>query len=74
MPFLLAEILNFQGSTHLIGVGSLRSLLFGGSSFFSKLKSFHLITMILHKQKYTENERENHVNSSNHRLNQRIRF
>jgi len=22
MPFLLAEILNFQGSTHLIGVGS----------------------------------------------------
>ena len=27
MPFLLAEILNFQGSTHLIGVGSL-SLLF----------------------------------------------
>ena len=26
MPFLLAEILNFQGSTHLIGVGSLSSL------------------------------------------------
>jgi len=23
MPFLLAEILNFQGTTHLIGVGSL---------------------------------------------------
>ena len=23
MPFLLAEILNFQGSTHLNGVGSL---------------------------------------------------
>jgi hypothetical protein len=23
MPFLLAEILNFQGSAHLIGVGSL---------------------------------------------------
>ena len=22
MPFLLAEILNFQGSTHLFGVGS----------------------------------------------------
>jgi len=22
MPFLLAEILNFQGSTHRIGVGS----------------------------------------------------
>ena len=26
MPFLLAEILNFQGSTHLIGVGSLSNL------------------------------------------------
>ena len=27
MPFLLAEILNFQGSTHLIGVGSLSYVL-----------------------------------------------
>ena len=27
MPFLLAEILNFQGSTHLIGVGSLSSVI-----------------------------------------------
>lgn len=27
MPFLLAEILNFQGSSHLIGVGSLSNLL-----------------------------------------------
>ena len=26
MPFLLAEILNFQGSAHLFGVGSLRFL------------------------------------------------
>lgn len=26
MPFLLAEILNFQGSAHLIGVGSLNKL------------------------------------------------
>ncbi len=26
MPFLLAEILNFQGSTHHIGVGSFSSL------------------------------------------------
>ena len=29
MPFLLAEILNFQGSTHRIGVGSFSKLLFG---------------------------------------------
>ena len=28
MPFLLAEILNFQGSAHLIGVGSLSNILF----------------------------------------------
>ena len=28
MPFLLAEILNFQGSTHHIGVGSFRVLFF----------------------------------------------
>ena len=28
MPFLLAEILNFQGSTHRIGVGSFRQLIF----------------------------------------------
>lgn len=26
MPFLLAEILNFQGSTHHIGVGSFSSI------------------------------------------------
>lgn len=26
MPFLLAEILNFQGSAHLMGVGSLSKL------------------------------------------------
>ncbi len=26
MPFLLAEILNYQGSAHLIGVGSLSYL------------------------------------------------
>ena len=28
MPFLLAEILNFQGSTHHIGVGSFSNKLF----------------------------------------------
>ncbi|MGN8767144.1 hypothetical protein, partial [Blautia massiliensis (ex Liu et al. 2021)] len=28
MPFLLAEILDFQGSAHLIGVGSLSKLIF----------------------------------------------
>ena len=26
MPFLLAKILNFQGTVHLIGVGSLSNL------------------------------------------------
>ena len=28
MPFLLAEILNFQGSTHHIGVGSFSKLFY----------------------------------------------
>ena len=35
MPFLLAEILNFQGSTHLIGVGSLSYLLITIIFYFS---------------------------------------
>ena len=30
MPFLLAEILNFQGSAHLIGVGSLSKIIIHG--------------------------------------------
>ena len=30
MPFLLAEILNFQGSTHHIGVGSFSLLVISG--------------------------------------------
>ena len=33
MPFLLAEVLNFQCTTHLIGVGSLSNLLFLGDDF-----------------------------------------
>lgn len=33
MPFLLAEILNFQGSTHLIGVGSLSILYLNSVGF-----------------------------------------
>ena len=37
MPFLLAEILNFQGSTHLIGVGSLSYSVFHGA----ENKKFH---------------------------------
>ena len=35
MPFLLAEVLNFQGTTHLIGVGSLSTLLNLAKSSFS---------------------------------------
>ena len=34
MPFLLAEILNFQGSTHRIGVGS-----------FSKKVAYELVNL-----------------------------
>ena len=39
MPFLLAEILNFQGSSHLIGVGSLSYLHID----YHKRKKFQLI-------------------------------
>ena len=35
MPFLLAEILNFQGSTHRIGVGSFSYLVSAGSFYSS---------------------------------------
>jgi hypothetical protein len=37
MPFLLAEILNFQGSTHLIGVGSLSHIFI----LFQKMGDLH---------------------------------
>lgn len=38
MPFLLAEILNFQGSTHRIGVGSFSKLVkeYGLRVYFDK--------------------------------------
>ena len=38
MPFLLAEILNFQGSTHRIGVGSFR-ILYKEITFYLKVTS-----------------------------------
>ena len=38
MPFLLAEILNFQGSTHHIGVGSFSYDIYDGA--------FHLFQII----------------------------
>ena len=34
MPFLLAEILNFQGSTPLIGVGSFSNIIVSEVSYF----------------------------------------
>ena len=39
MPFLLAEILNFQGSTHHIGVGSFSKLL--NKYLFNRLSKAH---------------------------------
>ena len=35
MPFLLAEILNFQGSIHRIGVGSFSSIIYQKRSYTS---------------------------------------
>lgn len=40
MPFLLAEILNFQGSTHHIGVGSFSHLL--KEIYFMKLNEIEI--------------------------------
>ena len=37
MPFLLAEILNFQGSTHRIGVGSFSYLSVNNNFLLEKL-------------------------------------
>ena len=36
MPFLLAEILNFQSSTHRIGVGSFSKIYEGGRIYWKK--------------------------------------
>ena len=38
MPFLLAEILDFQGSAHLIGVGSLSQHIIGNGNVSWNLK------------------------------------
>ena len=51
MPFLLAEILNFQGSTHRIGVGSFSKLY-----FFSR-RQIEKILKLYGMQFYSYNER-----------------
>lgn len=45
MPFLLAEILDFQGSAHLIGVGSLSHLyLYFGTEKQNDKKNKNIVT------------------------------
>ena len=46
MPFLLAEILNFQGSTHLIGVGSLSNKLANIILHFYMKSQYDLVQII----------------------------
>ncbi|MCI7604167.1 MAG: hypothetical protein MSS90_08430, partial [Blautia massiliensis] len=46
MPFLLAEILDFQGSAHLIGVGSL------SKKYFSTIKCENQQIQILYGNLY----------------------
>ena len=41
MPFLLAEILNFQGSTHRIGVGSFSYL--DKRNLHDQKRDFHIV-------------------------------
>ena len=36
MPFLLAEILNFQGSTHRYGMGSLSNIIYSNEKEVGK--------------------------------------
>ena len=43
MPFLLAEILNFQGSTHRIGVGSFSNLTIINSFEIKRVIHFKII-------------------------------
>ena len=48
MPFLLAEILDFQGSAHLIGVGSLSYLFLSKNAIiqdFSYIMAFFNISV-----------------------------
>ena len=52
MPFLLAEILNFQGSTHRIGVGSFSHIflcifLFCGSDQYTKIIYLHNLSFVI---------------------------
>lgn len=47
MPFLLAEILNFQGSTHRIGVGSFSALFIIFTKLGERQKTQNLIILIL---------------------------
>lgn len=44
MPFLLAEILNFQGSTHRIGVGSFSYLVLIQFMIFSMARIYTSLT------------------------------
>ena len=44
MPFLLAEILNFQGSTHRIGVGSF-SILSKGRIISCRIPPYQAVLM-----------------------------
>ena len=51
-PFLLAEILNYQGSTHLIGVGSLSNLLYANK--ISKCVNKNSLGQIIHPYKWLD--------------------
>ena len=49
MPFLLAEILNFQGSTHHIGVGSFSNVYYKADAKRSdKVPMAHLDQLTVH--------------------------
>ena len=58
MPFLLAEILNFQGSTHRIGVGSFSKLIYSMAGINGDAAPIEDIEKAKKKIKELKNERD----------------
>lgn len=61
MPFLLAEILNFQGSTHHIGVGSFSHLILYTPNLLTDLENSILSYLIPEKCRPVPNEKSSAV-------------
>ena len=56
MPFLLAEILNFQGSTHRTGVGSFSKKLKRGTVSSKEMIAIAKVLDITYEQRFILND------------------